>query len=358
MRQRIWLGFWFAGLLLPAAGGCFRHPMQVCTDSRIRLLGPISAQVTADLAPRRNLEPAVEMTVIGRELPASSAKVALIDVDGLLVNTNLTGPYSSGENPVDLFREKLDAAAADPQVRAVVVRINSPGGGVTATDFMWQQLSSFRQKTGLPVVAYLMDVGTGGAYYLATAADVICAHPTSITGGIGVILNLYNLQDAMAQFNVFSQPITAGEQTGMGSQLGPLSDEARQWLQAMADEFHQRFRRVVLSRRRSVRGDDPTIFDGRVFTATQAQARGLIDQIGYLEDAIQLAQEQADCGPARVVMYHRPDDPARSPFAVTSNAPATGKFLPVSIPGLERSRLPAFLYLWQLDPTLERQGGM
>ncbi len=354
MRRWMSLGV----LVLLAAGGCFRHPMQVRTDSRMRLVGPVSAQVTADLAPRRNLEPVAEMTVIGRDLPASSAKVALIDVDGLLVNTNLTGPYSSGENPVDLFREKLDAAAADPRVRALVVRINSPGGGVTATDLMWQQLSSFRERTGLPVVAYLMDVGTGGAYYLATGADVICAHPTSITGGIGVILNLYNLQDAMAQFNVFSQPITAGEQMDMGSQLGPLSDEARQWLQTMADEFHQRFRRVVLSRRRQVRQDDPTIFDGRVFTATQAQARGLIDQIGYLEDAVQLAEAQADCGPARVVMYHRPDDPARSPFAVTSNAPATGKFLPVSIPGLERSRLPAFLYLWQLDPTLERQGGM
>jgi len=353
------MGRWMAaGLILLAAGGCFRRPMQVCTDSRIRLVGPVSAQVTADLAPRRNAEPVTEMTVMGRELPASSPKVALIDVDGLLVNTNLTGPYSAGENPVDLFREKLDAAAADPKVRAVVVRINSPGGGVTATDLMWQQLRSFRQRTGVPVVAYLMDVGTGGAYYLACAADVICAHPTSITGGIGVILNLYNLQDAMAQFNLFPQPIKAGEQMDMGSQLGPLSDEARQWLQGMADEFHGRFREVVLSSRHQVPRDDPTIFDGRVFTASQAKARGLIDQIGYLEDAIRLAEARAGCAQARVVMYHRPDDPARSPFAITSNAPATGKFLPVSIPGLERSRLPAFLYLWQLDPTLERQGGM
>src|SRR5262249_47298482 len=153
---------------------------------RIRIEGPVHLHATAELDPKNNAPPLEEMPVGGKE--GGGPKVALIDVDGLLLNQNLTGPYSTGENPVDLFREKLDRAAADPCVCALVVRINSPGGAVTAADVMWRDLRQFHLKTRRPVVACLMDLGCGGAYYLATAADVIVAHPTTITGGIGVLI--------------------------------------------------------------------------------------------------------------------------------------------------------------------------
>jgi protease-4 len=328
--------------------------MQVCTDSRVSLSGPVSASVVADLQPRRNTDALAEMTVAGSR-SESCPKVALLDVDGMLVNANLIGPYSSGENPLDLLREKLDAAAADPQICAVVVRINSPGGGVTATDVMWHELMAFRAHTGKPVVAYLLELATGGGYYLATAADAIYAHPTTVTGGIGVILNLYSLQDTMAQFNVLSQSVKAGEYIDMGTSIHALTPEARKLLQDMADEYHRQFQEVVTSRRPQAAASDPTNFDGRVFTAQQALARGLVDQVGYLEDAIQAAQARQ--GEVRVVMFHRPNDPARAPFAITANTPPQSKWLPLSIPGLERSRLPTFLYMWQLEPTLERSGG-
>ncbi len=105
--------------------------------------------------------------------------IAVIDVDGILLNMDMTGPASAGENPVSLFRERLDAAAADPCTRAVVVRINSPGGGVTASDIMRHDLEQFKNNTRFPVVACLMDIGAGGGYYVATAADQIVAHPTT-----------------------------------------------------------------------------------------------------------------------------------------------------------------------------------
>ena len=328
--------------------------MQVCTDSQVSISGPVSATVTGDLQPRRNLGPLVEMPVAGGK---SGRKVALLDVDGLLVNTNLIGPYSAGENPVDLFREKLDAVAADPQIAAVVLRINTPGGGVTATDLMWHELQTFKARTGLPVIAYLMDLATGGGYYLATAADVIYAHPTTITGGIGAILNLYNLQDTMAQFNVIGQSVKSGEHIDMGTSVRALTPEARAWLQRIVNEFHGRFEKVVVDSRPGVAADERTNFDGRVFTAAQARSRGLIDQIGYLEDAIESAASRAGQPAVRVVMFHRANDPARTPFAITANTSPQSKWLPLSIPGLERSRLPTFLYLWQLEPTLERIGG-
>jgi protease-4 len=340
--------------------------MHICTDSRITLSGPVTANVTADLQPRQKLHP-LEQWVVAGQATAAAPKIALVEVDGLLVNANQIGPYSAGENPLDLFRQRLDAAAADPQIRALVLRINTPGGGVGATDIMDSELQRFRARTGKPVVAYLMETSAGGGYYLATGCDLIIAQPAAVVGGIGVLLNLYNLRDTMAQLNVFSQPIRAGEHIDMGSSIRELTPQERQWLQQMADEFHKRFIGVVLGRRKAVAADEPTNFDGRVFTAAEAQRRGLVDRLGYMDDAIAAATALADgrAGAAhtdvlqrwQVVMFRRPDDPARSPYAMTPNTPLQGRWLPVSVPGLERSRLPTFLYMWQIEPTLERAGG-
>ena len=153
---------------------------------------------------------------------------------------------------MSVFRERLDAIECDPRICAVVIRINTPGGSVTATDIMWRDLMAFKRRTCLPVIACLMDVAAGGGYYLATAADSIVAHPTTVTGGIGCILNVYNLQDLMAQFNILGAPIKAGPNIDLGSPIKELSDEKRKLLQDMADEFHSRFRNVVLQSRPNV----------------------------------------------------------------------------------------------------------
>jgi protease-4 len=287
----------------------------------------------------------------------AQAKIAVVDVDGLILNLDMTGLGSRGENPVELFREKLDWIANDARVGAVVLRINSPGGGVAASDMMWHDLNGFKQRRCVPVIACLMDLGTGGAYYLATGADHIVAHPTTVTGGMGVILNLYNLQDMMAQFNVIATPIRSGEHVDMGSPVRAMNEESRKILQEMADEFHNRFKQVVQQRRP---GHDPQRaedFDGRIFTAQQALQRGLIDQIGYLDDAIAAAKAMARLEGARVVLYHRNSDRARNIYAMTPNVPLQSALLPLSVPGLDRSKLPTFLYLWQADPTLEKLGG-
>jgi protease-4 len=259
---------------------------------------------------------------------------------------------------VSVFREKLDAISKDPSVCAVVLRINSPGGGVTASDIMAREMCAFRERTHRPVVACLMDVAAGGAYYLASGADRIIAHPTSITGGIGVILNRYNLNGPMGYFSLQALPIKAGKHIDLGNEIVQEPDpERRRLLQAMADEFHDRFRQVVLRSRPGVDAADGAIFDGRVFTARQALERRLIDGVGYLDDAIALARELAGVEQSRVVLYHRCNDRVHSLYSITPNVPLQNTLLPLSVPGLDRSRLPTFLYLWQSDPTLERLGG-
>jgi protease-4 len=325
-------------------GGC-QNPLQVST--RVRVTSP----------PDHTAEP-VAATPLPGQVDGCQGTIALIDVNGLLLNRNMTGLGSMGENSVALFREKLDAAEQDPSVRAVVLRINSPGGGVTASDIMRHDLEQFKRRKNVPVVTCLMDLGTGGAYYLATASDTIVAHPTTVTGGIGVILNLYNLQDTMAQFNVLGVAIKAGENIDLGSPTQAMTPESRALLQHVADEFWARFRDAVVASRPAGRSLPGEIFDGRIFTARAALELGLVDSIGYLEDAVAIARGMAQVDErTTLAFYRRPNDRTLSPYDITPNVPLQNSFMPLSIPGLDRSQLPTFLYLWQPEPGLEKTGG-
>ncbi|HEY8506345.1 MAG TPA: S49 family peptidase, partial [Gemmataceae bacterium] len=196
------------------------------------------------------------------------------------------------------------------------------------------------------------------AYYLATAADAIVALPTTVTGGVGVILNLYNLHELMLQFNIIPQTVKAGEYIDMGTPAQMLPEEVRAMFQRMADEYHERFKEVVRAARPNLEERGGTTFDGRVFGASEALERGLIDRTGYPEDAVALAKELAGVEAAELFFYRRPGDPALSAYAVTPNVPHPTSGLAVlpSIPGLDRSKLPAFLYMWQPEMTLERVG--
>ncbi len=286
------------------------------------------------------------------------SRVAIIDVDGLILNTPFVGPLSCGENPVALFREKLEAATCDPCVKAVVLRINSPGGGVAACISMRHDLERFKERTRLPVVACLMDTATGGAYFLASGADQIVAGPATVTGGVGVILNLFNLRDLMAQFNVIPQPIKTGEFADIGTSARALTEGEKQLLQAMADEFHKQL--VADVQRARPTATDATTFDGRIFTGSQAKLKGLVDHIGDLDEALQLAGQLGCPGlTARpgVVMYRRGNDPARSVYAITANVPLQGSGLFPSLPGLDRAKIPTFLSLWQPELSIEKLGG-
>jgi protease-4 len=268
---------------------------------------------------------------------------------------------SLGENPVALFREKLNAAECDPCVKAVVLRVNSHGGGVAAAIAMRHDLEKFKARTGKPVVACLMDTACGGAYYLASAADQVIAGEGTVTGGIGVMLNLFNLQDLMAQFNVIPQPIKSGDKADIGSSARPLKAEEKQILQAMSDEFYAQLVADIRKSRPAATADAATTFDGRIFTARQALGRGLVDQLGDIDTAVCQAA-QLGCpggGPAKpqVVLYRRNNDPAHSAYAITANIPLQGAGLLPNLPGLDRSKMPTFLSLWQPELTMEKLGG-
>jgi protease-4 len=354
---------WLPTLLVLAASlpapGCHTFPIagKIQTDANVSAGFQGTVDVRVPTAPDPG--PVVPVVVrAGAAGPGASPRVAVIDVDGLIVNQNQTGLYSAGENPVSVFREKLEAAACDPQVRAVVLRVNSPGGGVAATDLMAEELRRFRVATGKPAVACLLDVAAGGAYYLAVGCDRVIALPTTVTGAVGALVNHANLQDAMAQLNVRVEAIKAGDLVDMGSVTAPLPDDARKLFQEMADGFRDRFAARVARLRPSMTPDDHRrIADGRIVAATQALDLHMVDALGYPDDAVTEAERLAGITGAEVVLFQRRGSPTRSIYASAPNVPLQSELIPFSYPGLERSKLPTFLYLWQPDPTLTRLGG-
>lgn len=311
------------------------------------LHGPLKmhAKVVQELHSPVDSSPVVAMPVgMPRE---GAARVALIDIDGMLANRNRVGLMSWGTNPVADFRAKLDFARCRNDVCAVVIRIHSPGGTVTACDMMWNDLNRFKEETGLPVIVCLMDVAASGAYYIATAGDWIVAHPMSITGGIGVIFNYYDMQTFLSATNLVSVPVKSGSNVDMGSPIREMPDSTRELIESMAGDYQSRFHDRIRESRGIEVSDDIPFADGRILCADEALSVGLVDSIGYLEDAIELAANQAGKSKPQTLVLHRRRDRADTPYAITPANPIQKGMFPIDIPGIQREELSMFLYLWQ-----------
>lgn len=361
-------------------GGNMKLAGDMGIDGDVRMSGKMVTVSGSD-----NTASPVQSIVIDGRPDGAGGRIAIVDVDGLIVNRNFSGLNSMGENPVALFREKMRRIECDHSISAVVLRINTPGGGVTATDILAHDVIRLKQCRDIPVVACLMTTGCGGGYYLATHADQIIAHPTSVVGGIGVILNSYNMEDTLGQYNIIPVPVKSGDKIDLGSPQRTMQVSERAILQAMADEFHGRFiEQVQRSRGDKLRGNQPLVplglsdqhhdlgaghnepssssevdelFDGRVWTGLQAIEQGLVDRTGYLDDAIEIAGRMAGLpAEAPVVLLRRDNDRALSEFDVTPNSPMSS-LLPISIPGLDRAKMPTFLYLWQPEPRFVTAAG-
>lgn len=361
-------------------GGNMSLAGKMGVDGDMRMSGKMVTVSGSD-----NTATPIQSVVVDGRTGDPGRRIAIVDVDGLILNQNFSGLNSMGENPVALFREKMRHIECDASISAVVLRINTPGGGVTATDILAHDVSRLKQCRDIPVVACLMTTGCGGGYYLATYADQIVAHPTSVVGGIGVILNSYNMEDTLGQYNIIPIPIKSGDKIDLGSPQRTMKVSEREILQGMADQFHERFiAQVKRSRGAKLRTDLPPLalglseqervgsevddepnsssdvvnfYDGRVWTGLQALEYGLVDSTGYLDDAIDIAGRMAGLpADAPVVLLRRDNDRALSEFDVTPNSPMSS-LLPISIPGLDRAKMPTFLYLWQPEPSFVTAAG-
>jgi len=230
-------------------------------------------------------------------------KVAIITISGVIM---------SGDGYV---KRQIDRVRADENVKAVVLRIESPGGTVTGADYILHHLKKLRESRDLPVVVSMGSIAASGGYYVAMAVgdqeDSIFAEPTTTTGSIGVIIPHYDVSGLLARFDVKDDSLATHPRKEMLSMTKPIPDDHRTLLQDYLDEALQRFKDIVKEGRPAFR-KNPTTLDeiatGEVFSAQKATRNGLVDKIGFIEEAIDRAVVLANLNKSktRVVQYPRP----------------------------------------------------
>ncbi|MEE9294892.1 MAG: signal peptide peptidase SppA, partial [Phycisphaerae bacterium] len=273
-------------------------------------------------------------------------KIAVIDIEGILVNEAGPPLLTDGEHAVSLLVEKLDRAAHDRSVKAVLLRINSPGGTVAASELMHYEITRFRKRTGKVVIAVMMDVAASGGYYVACACDEIMAHRSTVTGSIGVVLQLFDLTGTMAKLGVRPHTIKSGDLKAGGSPFETLSEKDREIFQRIIDDMHQAFVEVVAAGRPGLTEEHVRkLADGRVYTASQALEAGLIDRIGTMRDAIEVAKKKIHAQKVNVVVYHRPLRYVPNYYARAAVGGDINVFK-IEWPAWLRRPTARFMYLW------------
>ena len=236
----------------------------------------------------------------------SDNKIAVIPVHGIITSgsTSLFGP---NVDMVDKIIKDLRRVGADDSIVAVILDVDSPGGGITDCDrihFEIMKLKKARPK--LKFVSFMRDVAASGGYYVSAPCDKIFASHTTITGSIGVIMSFMNLQGLFEKVGVREEVIKSGDHKDIGSMGRAMTDEERAMLQSMLMEMYDRFVDVVAKGRGMDEKRVRELADGRMYSAGQAKANGLIDELGQFEDALEKAKQLAGVKDARVIQYQRP----------------------------------------------------
>lgn len=225
---------------------------------------------------------------------------ALILINALLPDFDL-----SGQDRVALIRVEgviLDAQATiselkqyseNPLVKAIVLRIDSPGGGVVPSQEIHDAVKRVKNKSNKAVIASMGTVAASGGYYIAAATDRIIANPGTLTGSIGVIMEMANFEGLMKKVGVEGVVIKSGRFKDVGSPLRKMSDEERKLLQSVMDDVHHQFIQAVADGRSLEVSDVEPLADGRIYTGRQAKEARLVDELGDLDDAIHIAADIA-----------------------------------------------------------------
>ncbi|MBK8986053.1 MAG: signal peptide peptidase SppA [Chloroflexi bacterium] len=225
--------------------------------------------------------------------------VAVVRIEGTILSDDRS--TSTSDAVSSRVIADLEAAAADPTVKAIILRVNSPGGSVTGSAQIWEALQAIEK----PIVASMASVAASGGYYVSAPADYIIARPDTLTGSLGVILTLYDATELLDTVGVKVEYITSGQNKAMGSSYAELTIEQRAILQAITTESYEEFVRIIADGRQLNEEEVRQLADGRVYSGRQALENGLVDQLGDLQEAIDKAAELGGIsGEPRLVEYH------------------------------------------------------
>jgi protease-4 len=303
-----------------------------CTSPRIKLFPS-------------QTDPLQEFTLEGR----APEKILLLPVRGVISDSPERGLLRTQPSALQEVVSHLRKAEQDALVKAVVLQLNSPGGSVTASDVLYNEILRFKERTGRPVVAMMMDVAASGAYYIALTADVIVAHPTTLTGSVGVIFIRPKVTGLMEKIGVGVEVSKSGLNKDSGSPFRATTPEEALIFQEMTDHLAKRFVDLV----RKHRGPDAAalaeVTTARVYLAEEALALKLVDRIGYMPDAVAQARERTGLSEdAKLIVYRRvefPDDNVYNPTTSFEGGRPVA-FFDTGLAHLLPALPTGFYYLW------------
>jgi protease IV len=262
------------------------------------------------------------------ELSLSGNKVAVIPIEGEIVDARAT-------------LDTLKRYAENPTVKAIVIRINSPGGAIAPSQEIYSEIRRTRSRSGKPIVASLDSVAASGGYYIAVACDQIVANPGSITGSIGVILQWFDVKELMQWAKLKPETITSGALKDAGSPFRELSDAERAYFQTIVSQLHQQFvRHVVEGRNGKMTPEEVAgVADGRIFTGEEAMRLKLVDEMGTIDDAVRTAGKLAGIRGEPTRLWPRRREDRLLDLLTGSDAGAL-------LQRIANRRVPQFLYRW------------
>lgn len=282
--------------------------------------------------------------------PASRTdnRVLLLDIEGIISEWGESRIFYETEATTTMIRKKLEKALRDERIKAVVLRVNSPGGTVTASDIVYREIKKYKQTAKVPIVAAQMGIAASGGYYISCAADKIMAHPTTICGSIGVIMHSFGFSGLFDMLGIESRVIKAGKWKDVGNPFDEMTEGERAILQQIVDDAYERFLSVVAQGRPNLKPDEiREIANGQIYTASHAMELGLIDKMGDLEDAIEEAKMLANIRDAGVILYTTSNSPEQNIFSQTAEAPSINLDPQhLSLHTIMDASRPRFYYMW------------
>lgn len=288
--------------------------------------------------------PLKEKTVSGE----GDDKVLLINIKGAISNKKQVSALGTQTKVgmVDRVREVLKKAEKDNDIKALILRINTPGGTVTSSDIIYHEIKTFKERKKIKVYAMVMDLAASGGYYVAQAADQIIVHPTSLTGSIGVIALKVNLSGLMDKMGVDFEVVKSGDHKDFLSPFRSLTADERKIFQNTIDDLHQRFVSTIEDNRKQLsREEISNLADGRIYTSQQALDAKLIDRIAYMDETEEFIKKDLGLDKISFVVYHRPGQ-YKSNIYSSSPVPPSINFNYVNLNFFPETPGPNFMYLW------------
>ena len=289
-------------------------------------------------------DPLREFTLEGKSAP----KILVVPIRGIISDAPREGFVRTRPSIVQEVVAQLRRAEEDEEIKAVILKIDSPGGSVTASDILYSEIAAFKKRTGVKVVVAMMGVAASGGYYIALPADYILAHPTTLTGSIGVIFARPKVTGLMQKIGVAVEVNKSGVDKDMGSPFRQTSAAEEKIFQDLTDRLGVRFVDLVARHRKLEPEVVAQISTARVYLANEALELGLVDGIGYLDSAVGQAKKLAGLAEdAKVIVYRRTEYPDDNIYN-TSTRYGDGKvsLISMELPGSLNQVQTGFFYLW------------